>query len=143
MHDVARREVLAGVLVEGLVELPDELLEDRAHREVVDRLGVEVDAPEALHHREEEPHLVELGRMTSWYFPRLKLSRIRSATLQRKLTISLWFIGALPSPAAFLQRQGRGAVHRGAPVSRRPIWRRSLTVRLPRFNSNSTWSGAP
>ena len=35
-----------------------------------------------------------MGRMTSWYLPRLKVSRMRSATLQMKLTISLWFIGA-------------------------------------------------
>ena len=31
------------------------------------------------------------GRMTSWYLPRLKVSRMRSATPHRKLTISLWF----------------------------------------------------
>ena len=29
--------------------------------------------------------------MTSWYLPRLKVSRMRSATPQMKLTISLWF----------------------------------------------------
>ena len=33
-----------------------------------------------------------MGRMTSWYLPRLKVSRMRSATLQMKLTISLWFM---------------------------------------------------
>ena len=30
--------------------------------------------------------------ITSWYLPRLKVSRIRSATLQMKLAISLWFM---------------------------------------------------
>ncbi len=184
VHDVARREVLAGILVQRFVELPDQLLEDRAHRRVVDPVGVQVDVLEALEHLEEKPRLVELadgvvevellqhlahvgaearrcscagwrrgaarrpgasrsrsgrccrrrsrrpcaaagrgsrascpsarpaspstfslvpastqsrrrrtvsGRMTSWYLPRLKVSRMRSATPQRKLTISLWF----------------------------------------------------
>jgi len=36
MHDIARREVLAGILVEGLVELPDQFFEDRSHCGVVD-----------------------------------------------------------------------------------------------------------
>ena len=61
VHDVARREVLAGVLVERLVELPDQLLEDRPHRGVVDLVGVEVDVLEALQHLEEQPGLVELA----------------------------------------------------------------------------------
>ena len=188
VHDVARREVLAGVLVQRLVELPDQLLEDRAHRRVVDLVRVQVDVLEALQHLEEQPRLVELadgvvevellqhlahvraeagdvvaqvggevrrvgeellevvaggvvegeagdlaelrvevlellapaarpacastfslvpastqsrrrrtvsGRMTSWYLPRLKVSRMRSATPQRKLTISLWFTRSL------------------------------------------------
>ena len=55
LHDVARREVLAGLLVVLLVEAPDELFEDRAHPVVVeprqphraipvqDRSGAEVD----------------------------------------------------------------------------------------------------
>ena len=34
--------VLTGVFVQRLVELADELLEDRAHRGVVDRVGVQV-----------------------------------------------------------------------------------------------------
>ena len=38
-----------------------------------------------------EPSQDRQGRITSWYFPRLKVSRMRSATPQRKLTISLWF----------------------------------------------------
>src|SRR5207247_927169 len=37
------------------------------------------------------------GRITSWYFPRLKVSRMRSATPQRKLTIWLWFKSGVPS----------------------------------------------
>ena len=187
MDDVARREVLAGVLVQRLVELADQLLEDRAHRRVVDLVGMQVDVLEPLQHLEQQPGLVELadgvvevellqhlahvgaeagdvvaqvggevrrvgeqllevvargvvegeagrlaelrvevlaalprssawrfstfslvgastqsrrrrtvsGRMTSWYLPRLKVSRIRSATPQRKLTISLWFTDSL------------------------------------------------
>ena len=63
MDDVAGGEVLAGVLVQRLVELADELLEDRAHRGVVDRVGVEVHLriAEPLHHLEQESRLVELG----------------------------------------------------------------------------------
>ena len=37
------------------------------------------------------------GNMTSWYLPRLKVSRIRSAIPQIKLTISLWVIAILSS----------------------------------------------
>ncbi len=37
LHDVARREVLAGLLVVLLVEAADQLLEDRAHAVVVER----------------------------------------------------------------------------------------------------------
>jgi len=59
MHDVARGEVFAGILVERLVELPDELLEDRAHRRVVDHVRVQVDVLEALEHLEQEPSLVQ------------------------------------------------------------------------------------
>ena len=32
------------------------------------------------------------GRITSWYLPRLKVSRMRSATPQMKLAIWLWFM---------------------------------------------------
>ena len=39
---------------------------------------------------------VEIAVEVDRYFPRLKLSRIRSATLQRKPTISLWFMGLQP-----------------------------------------------
>ena len=184
VDDVSGRKVLAGVLVHRLVELAQELLEDSAHRRVVDQLGMEIDVLEALHDLEDESRLVELadsvgeieflddlahigaeagdvvaeiggkvggvarhpleivargvvegearslaqlgvevletlaaefglaledlflggartqsrrrstvkGRMMSWYLPRLKVSRMRSATPQMKLTISLWFI---------------------------------------------------
>ena len=54
MHDVARREVLAGILVQRLVELPDQLLEDRAHRRVVDLVRVQVHVLETLEHLEQE-----------------------------------------------------------------------------------------
>ena len=193
VHHVAGREVLAGVLVQRLVELADQLLEDRAHRRVGDPVRVQVDVLEALEHQEEQPRLVQLGdrvvevellqhlahvraeagdvvaqvggqvrrvgeqplevvagrvvegearslaelrvevlqllapqlgllarapsawcgastqsrrrrtvsgRITSWYLPRLKVSRIRSATPQRKLTISLWFMNPILVPTA-------------------------------------------
>ena len=63
MDDVAGREVLARVLVQRLVELPDELLEDCAHGEVVDDVRVEVHlgVAEALHDQEEQARLVELA----------------------------------------------------------------------------------
>ena len=61
VDDVARGEVLAGVLVQRLVELADQLLEDRAHLVVVDPVRVQVDVLEALHHQEEQPRLVQLG----------------------------------------------------------------------------------
>ena len=61
MDDVARGEVLAGVLVQGFVELAEQLFEDGAHRRVVDRARVQIDALEPLHHLEQEPRLVELA----------------------------------------------------------------------------------
>jgi hypothetical protein len=60
VDDVAGREVLARVLVQRLVELPDQLLEDRPHHGVRDPVRVEVDLRELLHDLEEEPGLVEL-----------------------------------------------------------------------------------
>src|SRR5207247_1005969 len=42
MDDVTGREVLARVLVQRLVELPDQLLEDRPHRGVIDHVGLQV-----------------------------------------------------------------------------------------------------
>ena len=61
MHHVARREVLAGILVQRLVELPEQLLEDRPHGGVVDLLRVQVHVPEALEHLEEKSGFVELA----------------------------------------------------------------------------------
>src|SRR5881397_1318076 len=52
VDDVTRREVLARVLVQRLVELADQLLEDRAHGRVVDRVGMQVHGLEALEHLE-------------------------------------------------------------------------------------------
>ena len=63
MDHVAGSEVLAGVLIQRLIELPDELLEDRTHGEVVDGVRVEIylRIAEPLHHLEQETRLVELG----------------------------------------------------------------------------------
>ena len=61
VDDVARGEVLAGVLVQGLVEAADQLFEDRAHGRVVDQVGMQIDALEPLHHLEQEAGLVELA----------------------------------------------------------------------------------
>ena len=55
MDDVAGREVLAGVFVQGLVEAADQLLEDRPHARVVDRVRMQIDAPEPLQHLEQQP----------------------------------------------------------------------------------------
>ena len=63
MDDIAGGEVLPGILVQRLVELPDELFEDRAHRRVVDIVRVETHfrIPELLDDEEQEARLVELG----------------------------------------------------------------------------------
>src|SRR5690606_16158648 len=53
-HHVAGGEVLTGRLVARLRELPDELLEDRAHRVVVDDVRVEVDLDELLEDKEQD-----------------------------------------------------------------------------------------
>ena len=50
---------LSGVLVQRFVEPADELLENRAHRRVVDLVWMEVYAPEPLQHLEEESRFVE------------------------------------------------------------------------------------
>jgi hypothetical protein len=52
--------VLPGVLVQRLVELPDQLLEDRPHHGVRDHVRVEVHLAEPLHHLEEQPGVVQL-----------------------------------------------------------------------------------
>jgi hypothetical protein len=44
-----------------LVELPNQLLEDRPHRRVVDDVGMEVDLLEALNHLEQQPGFVEFA----------------------------------------------------------------------------------
>ena len=59
VDDVAWREVLAGVLIQRLVELADQFLEDRAHRRVVDPVGVQVHVLEALEHLEQQPGLIQ------------------------------------------------------------------------------------
>ena len=63
MHDVAGGEVLSGILVEGLVELADELLEDRSHRGIVNcvRMELHLRITEPLHHEEQKTRLVELA----------------------------------------------------------------------------------
>ena len=53
--------MLAGVLVEGPVELPDQLLEDRPHGGVVDHVGMEVERAEPFHHLVQQLGLVELA----------------------------------------------------------------------------------
>ena len=47
--------------------------------------------------------------MTSWYLPRLKVSRIRSATPQMKLTIWLWFKNFSPSELTFADSTRTGS----------------------------------
>jgi hypothetical protein len=59
MHDVARREVLARVLVQRFVEPADQLFENRPHRRVVDVVRVQIDILEALQHLEQQPRLIE------------------------------------------------------------------------------------
>ena len=61
MDNVPGREVFARVLVQRLVELADELLEDRAHREVVDlvRMKVHLRVAEPLQDLEEQSRFVQ------------------------------------------------------------------------------------
>ena len=61
MDHIPGREVFARVLVEGLVEPADQLLEDRSHRRVVHLVGMEVDLAEAFQHLKEQSSLVELA----------------------------------------------------------------------------------
>ena len=49
------------LLVAGLVEAPDQLLEDGAHLDVGDRVGMKVDFAELRHDEKEAVRLVELG----------------------------------------------------------------------------------
>ena len=61
MNHVPRREVLAGILVQRLVELAQQFFEDGAHCGVVDRVRMQVDGPEALHDQKEQPGVIEPG----------------------------------------------------------------------------------
>ena len=78
VHDVAGREVLAGVLVQRLVELAEQLLEDRAHGRVVDLVRVQVDILEALEHLEQEPRFVELADGVVEVEPLQHLAHVRA-----------------------------------------------------------------
>jgi hypothetical protein len=40
VHHIARRKVLAGILVQSLVKLPKQLFEDRPHCRIVDLVGM-------------------------------------------------------------------------------------------------------
>jgi hypothetical protein len=66
-HGIARRPVLAGLLVVVLVELADEFLEDGAHRMVVDARGREVDVrvEELVDQRAERVRLGERGQLVA------------------------------------------------------------------------------
>ena len=48
LDDFARREVISGLLVGLLVEAPDEVLEQIAHRDVGDGVRVEIDGGDLL-----------------------------------------------------------------------------------------------
>jgi hypothetical protein len=59
VHHVARREVFAGIFIQRFIELADQLLEDRAHRRVVDLVRMQVDVLESFEHLEKKPRLIE------------------------------------------------------------------------------------
>ena len=59
--DLARREVVAGGLVRGFIEPPDQVLEDQAHLVVRHRVGVQVDLGELADHQEQPVGFVQLG----------------------------------------------------------------------------------
>ena len=61
LDDLPRREVLPGGLVGSFRKLPDQLLENQAHRFVGHSLGVQVDAGKLLHQEEQEILVVKLG----------------------------------------------------------------------------------
>ncbi len=56
---LARREVLAGRLVRDLGEAPDQVLEQVAHLQVRDRVGMEVDLGEPIEDLPEETAVVQ------------------------------------------------------------------------------------
>ncbi len=53
--------MLAGILVQSLVELADQLFEDGPHGGVVDELGVQIHVLEALEHLEKQARFVKLA----------------------------------------------------------------------------------
>jgi hypothetical protein len=53
-YDLARREVLSRGFVGGLREFADQFFEDKAHLDVADPVGVQVNGCEPLEHEEEE-----------------------------------------------------------------------------------------
>ena len=61
MHDIAWRAVLTWILVQRFVELADELLEDSAHRGVVDLVGMQIHILEALKHLEQQTCLIQFA----------------------------------------------------------------------------------
>ena len=91
-------EVVARGVVEGeaggLAELPVEVLQPLPRSSSFRRSTFSLVGASTQSRRRRTVR----GRITSWYLPRLKVSRMRSATPQRKLTISLWFIRGCPSP---------------------------------------------
>jgi len=75
------------------------------------------------------------GRMMSWYLPRLNVSRMRSATPQRKLTISLWFKIQAPKAIIYANRDAPmkdAGIFRISPswiIKRRDRMRQATVVR--------------
>ena len=57
----ARREVVAGRLVRGFVEAPDQVFEDQAHVVIGNGVGMQVDVGELADNQVEPVGLVELG----------------------------------------------------------------------------------
>ena len=61
VNHVSRREVFARVLVQRLVEAPDQFFEDGAHVGTVNKIGMKVHFSELLQHLKEETRLVEFA----------------------------------------------------------------------------------
>ena len=81
------------------------------------------------------------GRMTSWYLPRLKVSRMRSATPQMKLTIWLWFMSR-PVPGAQLRRDS-GTAMRPTPLGRGRVRLLSYTFVVVRTLARDAGARSP
>ena len=79
--------------------------------------------------------------MTSWYLPRLKVSRIRSATPQMKLTIWLWLMSR-PVPGAQLRRDS-GTAMRPTPLGRGRVRLRSYTFVVVRTLARDAGARSP